>query len=289
MDHHRGERFFPEESGDPSQRDGESGEIATREMCVLRRRPKTFPAKFHCGSHCVSNYYFRACPLFREQTYSQRLRIQENMTKIHVQLHQRKRVHCCQPLRHADINPVLFTYLKSYDERPLFRVPEEFFRTEAKSEEEPSLSQEAQIINIWEEFIHGTSVLNKSFQSNTRERDKTLAATLQSYLSQFLSQTLVSLAIYLAHFIIYFFSMYFYNLFWSFLGYILLDGHIRIHERAYKHNVNVKFGGSAFQGPAYILVRDWCEHCQQAETERMSIRLMEKMKRDIILHEKCHV
>ncbi|XP_068207716.1 uncharacterized protein [Palaemon carinicauda] len=285
MDGRRNVRFNcgPQESEDAFQRDGESGEIATNKMCVLRRHPN----KFHCQSHCVSHYHFRPFPLFRKQNYSQRLRIQENMTNLNIRLHQEKRVpHSYQSVRHVDVDPVLVTYLKSFDERPLFRIPEECCRTNAKIEKEPCLMQEAQVINIWEEFIHGTSVLNNSSQKNSSERDKTLAATFQEYLGQFLSQSLISVAIYLAHFIIYFFSMCFYNFFWSFLGYILLDGHIRIHERAYKYNVNVKFGGSVFQGPAYILVRDWCDHCQQTERERMSIRLMKKMKRDIILHAK---
>lgn len=167
--------------------------------------------------------------------------------------------------------------------RPPFRVPRESLPESRISL--PIRNPDQICVNIWEEFLLGTNVLKKNGKHIVDEQSL-LKDVLRRRLERILPKVIVDMLTYTVFFVLFFLSCLKYNMFWQLGCYILLQGHLSIHERAYENGVDIEFTGSAFQGPAYACVRSWCQHCIHRENAKVIIRLMKKMKLDILTSKK---
>ncbi|XP_063597617.1 uncharacterized protein LOC134774202 [Penaeus indicus] len=166
--------------------------------------------------------------------------------------------------------------------RPPFRVPRESLPESQICL--PIRKPDEICVNIWEEFLLGTSVLRKNGKHIVDEQ--TWLKDIRRHLERILPKILVDMLLYTTFFVLFFMSCLTYNMFWQLGCYILLRGHLSIHERAYENGIDLEFTGSVFQGPAYACVRTWCQHCIHKENAKVISRLMKKMKSDILTFKK---
>ncbi|XP_045595560.1 uncharacterized protein [Procambarus clarkii] len=160
----------------------------------------------------------------------------------------------------------------------IFRVPVESLPQ--NQTEKPLRDPEAFCVNIWEEFLFGKSILGDNKEEDVDE-DSGPLGKLHVFLRRYMSTSCINILTYAIYFVIYFASCCSYNMFWQLGTYILLASHLQIHERAYDKKIKLEFTGSSFQGPAYVFVRSWCQHCIQRDTQKVMMSLMKKMKADI--------
>lgn len=166
-----------------------------------------------------------------------------------------------------------------YKKNHIFRVPVESLPE--NHNEKPVRSPQTVCVNIWEEFMFGKNIVNRY----TNGQDSpSVTERIRTYLQYLLPTDIIDYLLYTIYFIILFFSCMAYNMFWELGTYMLFASHLQIHSESYEKNIDVDFTGSIFQGPMYVFVRTWCEHCQQKEREKIMFRLMKKMKLDITGH-----
>lgn len=285
-------------SVEAEERDEESGELVRQRIITLRRPPRTlemnhsFPSrtKLRIGSHLLEDH----------QRFGS-FRIQDFIDGLGNLNFRQRSLRCGQSddLRSSSFQtciklkegvPVSYTTCLSPSEPSLgivssitsggkhtFRVPVESLPS--NQSDKPTKNSETICINIWEEFLFGKSVLDCGQENETTKPGP--LGELNAFLSQYFSKTFVSFLACTIYFVIYFASCCAYNMFWQLGCYILLASHLQIHERAYDKKVNIEFTGSCFQGPTYIFVRNWCQHCVQRDNEKVMLNLMKKMKADI--------
>ncbi|XP_037797999.1 uncharacterized protein LOC119593108 [Penaeus monodon] len=163
--------------------------------------------------------------------------------------------------------------------RPPFRVPRE-----SLSEPQPALpsrKRDRVHVNIWEEFLLGTKVFKKNGKYIINEQSM-IINSIKQCLERVVSTTVCDVVICFIYFICAFLPCLTYNNYMELLGYILLHGHLKLHEYAYNSNIDLDLTGSVFQGPGYIWVRFWCQHCTHKENIKVFDSLMKKMKSDIL-------
>ena len=170
---------------------------------------------------------------------------------------------------------------EDYAVRQVFRVPRENLPQTPK--EQPLRKPNTLCVNIWEEFLYGNSVI-KTRQRNEEEEeeDEGLINYVRRILSRILPKFMIDLLVYITYFLLFFASCLGYNMFCELGCYILLAQHLKIHEKAYEKKIDVAFTGSIFQGPLYVLTRSWCEHCSERDRAEVIMKLMIKMKSDIL-------
>ncbi|KAK8734085.1 hypothetical protein OTU49_006011 [Cherax quadricarinatus] len=282
-------------SVEAEERDEESGELARQRIIILRRHPRTlemnhsFPSrtKLRAGSHLLEDH--QRFGSFRIQDFIDGLGNLNFIRQPPDDLRSSSFQTCIKLKKGV---PVSYTTCLSPSEpslgivssitsggKHIFRVPVESLPS--NQSDKPTKNSETICINIWEEFLFGKSVLDCGQENETTKPGP--LGELNAFLSQYFSKTFVSFLACTIYFVIYFASCCAYNMFWQLGCYILLASHLQIHERAYDKKVNIEFTGSCFQGPTYIFVRNWCQHCVQKDNEKVMLNLMKKMKADITL------
>nr|XP_027238954.1 uncharacterized protein LOC113829984 [Penaeus vannamei] len=164
--------------------------------------------------------------------------------------------------------------------RPPFRVPRE-----SLPESKPSLPSNVLRVNIWEEFMYGTSALKRKGHHMKDDGNSFLNKIISS-LEQFLPKQLAHIVLCMLYFFFYFFSCCAYNNYLEIGLYILFCGHLRIHECAYENDIDLDFTGSLFEGPAYAWIRAYCQHCIHKSNIKVFDCQMKKMKMDIMAAKK---
>ncbi|XP_066969159.1 uncharacterized protein [Macrobrachium rosenbergii] len=135
------------------------------------------------------------------------------------------------------------------------------------------------LVNIWEEFRYGSSVLNVKSSTPITHGGCEWA---RPFLANLLPKPVVDLILYILFFSVYFLSCCLYNNYLELGCYLLYDLHLRLHENAEKYYIKVKFIGSPFQGPMYCIIRMLCQHCHHYESNKVVLKLMKKMKQDVV-------
>ncbi|XP_042230787.1 uncharacterized protein LOC121872180 [Homarus americanus] len=278
------------------QKDSESGELV-RDKVVILRRPR-HPALFHTHSLTTRNTIPSSFMLMKEQKKFGGFRIQDftrGPAKFKLRQgsmrYQRKPVGPTFQTRVCMERGVPVSYtttrtphtdLISPEEVPgvrrIFRVPCESLPSDQS--EKPLRNPKVICVSIWEEFLYGTSVLDVMTGHGGEEPDGPIGV-LRAHLKRYLSATVIDMLVLSVYFTLYFLSCLAYNDFWELGLYMLLANHLQIHEKAYKRKMRIDFTGSAFQGPAYVCVRTWCQHCIEKDREKVMFGLMKKMKADI--------
>ncbi|XP_070000526.1 uncharacterized protein [Penaeus vannamei] len=163
--------------------------------------------------------------------------------------------------------------------RPPFRVPRQSLPECQRAL--PSRKGERVHVNIWEEFLLGSNVLKKNGKCVINEQNM-IVSSIKQFLRRFLPSMMCDVVLCFAYFFSAFLPCLTYNNYMELMGYILLHGHLKLHECAYKNNIDLDLTGSAFQGPGYVWVRFWCKHCTEREDIKVFDSLMKKMKTDIL-------
>lgn len=170
--------------------------------------------------------------------------------------------------------------------REAFRVPKESLPK--STDEQPAINPNTVCISIWEEFIFGKSVLSTRHETSAGtkhmkdEKEEGVVKSFHATLSSFLPKLVVDFLTYFVYFLVFFFSCVGYNMFCELLCYILFAQHLKIHEKANQEKMDIAFTGSIFQGPLYAITRNYCEHCNERERAKVIMKLMSKMKADIL-------
>ncbi|XP_063609668.1 uncharacterized protein LOC134783658 [Penaeus indicus] len=163
--------------------------------------------------------------------------------------------------------------------RPPFRVPRDSLPESQRAL--PSRKRDRVHVSIWEEFLLGTKSIKKNGKCIINEQSM-IINSLQQNLEKVVSSMMCDVVICLIYLICAFLPCLTYNHYMELLGYILLHGHLKLHEYAYDSNIDLDLTGSVFQGPGYIWVRFWCQHCTHKESIKVFDSLMTKMKADIL-------
>lgn len=279
------------------RRDQESGELLSTKVTCLRKHPE-FRMSPRIQSYLSSNDFHRS-PRFSgfriPQFPSDRVRIcrrgrPKNLMGPQLQtcvyLEGGTPVHYTR--KPLDPHGPSLGVVRRHDGsvREAFRVPKDSLPQ--ATAEQPFLNPNTFCVNIWEEFIFGESVIpkkNVTKRSRAHVREDEVEGFLKyirRVLSSFLPKFTVDLLTYIVYVFLFFFSCVGYNMYCELGCYILLAQHLKIHERADKEQLDVVFTGSLFQGPLYALTRNWCEHCNQRERAKVMMKLMKKMKTDIL-------
>ncbi|XP_063609670.1 uncharacterized protein LOC134783660 [Penaeus indicus] len=164
--------------------------------------------------------------------------------------------------------------------RPPFRVPRK-----SLSESRPTSPSNTQRVNIWEEFIFGTSALKRKGHYVINEGNSVMNKVRAS-LEQFLPKQYANIVLCLLYFLFYFLSCCAYNNYLEIALYILFHGHLKLHECAYQNDIDLDFTGSLFEGPAYAWIRGYCQHCIHRDNIKVFDCQMKKMKMDIMATKK---
>ncbi|KAK7079487.1 hypothetical protein SK128_017495 [Halocaridina rubra] len=257
-------------------KDGENGEITKGKIIILRRQ-----SEHHMPSSSPSRILYRSP--FPNSTSHLRERQLYRGCRIRDALDRLKRGQRCQlPYGLSYEEFVKLAYRESSTEKTLFRIPPSSLSTSGN--DQSKINPKAVCISIWSEFYFGTSVLDEHVKYTAVQRVwyERFMEILYRGLQQWCSETILTWILYTVFFFAYFYSLLVYNMFLELIFLILLKRHLRIHERAYEHNLNIIFTGSVFQGPAYSCVRTWCCHCTQLDHSKIVLKLMKKMKKDIL-------
>ncbi|XP_064092150.1 uncharacterized protein LOC135205458 [Macrobrachium nipponense] len=260
---------------DPVKRDVENGEFLTEKVVILRKRPSRSSGKLTEFRKNFGNGNRDSYPLIREHQLFRRFRVQDTLNRLKC-MKRNKPMSEIEMMYHQDLINSLRKF--HYSEKPPFRVPSESFSGVRAAE---SASSKIVSISRWEEFLYGVMAVEYCSKPDLHRKYRP-AVIPYGFLRQYLPDRVLDLIIYALFFMVYFCSVSFYNNYLQLAGYILLATHLQIHLEAYEKNINIRFTGSCFQGPAFACVTSWCDHCQQKERERIVNNLMKKMKTDIV-------
>ncbi|XP_042868315.1 uncharacterized protein LOC122250773 isoform X1 [Penaeus japonicus] len=305
-------RLLPDEEGFPTSplgssfpslpsRDSENGEILGDSMVALRRPPEESPRRLRLhsdlsrrrnqpGHYSLLNQHQQFSGFRIRDALAQKegLRLRKgSMTyrREATPLMQPQYLMCVQMKDGAPVGQTallkdprqLHGQWSEVRLRPPFRVPRESLPQSAL----PSGKPNQVFVNIWEEFLLGTKALKKNGKFIVNEQSM-IKRSMKQFLEKFLSSEMSNLVLYFLYFVMLILSCITYNDCMEFVSYILLHGHLKLHECAYDNNIDLEFVGSVFQGPGYVCVRTWCKHCMQKDDVKVFNSLMKKMKADIL-------
>ncbi|XP_047501039.1 uncharacterized protein LOC125047043 [Penaeus chinensis] len=285
-------------------RDGESGEILGDKVVALRRAPEESPRRLRLrpgvprernqpGHYSLLKQHqqfsgFRIRDALAQQGGLRLRKGSMTYSRRPVPLLQPEYQMCVQieggvPVRQTAFPKVPRQWHEEWGQvrfRPPFRVPRESLPGPQRAL--PSRKRDRVPVSIWEEFLLGTKVFKKNGKNIINEQSM-IINSVQRNLEKVASSTMCDVIICLLYFICAFLPCFTYNNCLELLGYILLHGHLKLHEYAYNSNIDLDLTGSVFQGPGYIWVRFWCQHCTHKESIKVFDSLMKKMKTDILI------
>lgn len=253
----------------------ENGELLTEKVIILRKRPSRSSPKLAEFRKNFGNGTIDSYPLIREHQLFRRFRIQDTLNRLKC-MRRNKPLSEIEMIYHQDLINTLRKF--HYSEKPRFRVPSESLSSVRTAE---STTSKIVSISRWEEFLYGVMAIEYCSKPDLHRKCRP-AVIPYGFLRQYLPGCILDLMIYVLFFMVYFCSISIYNNYLQLMGYILLATHLQIHLEAYEKNIDIRFTGSCFQGPAFSCVTSWCDHCQQKEREKVVNNLMKKMKTDII-------
>ncbi|XP_042868316.1 uncharacterized protein LOC122250773 isoform X2 [Penaeus japonicus] len=302
-------RLLPDEEGFPTSplgssfpslpsRDSENGEILGDSMVALRRPPEESPRRLRLhsdlsrrrnqpGHYSLLNQHQQFSGFRIRDALAQKegLRLRKGCMTYRrgaAPLMQPQYLMCVQMKNGAPVGQSAEQLYGQWSEvrlRPPFRVPRESL---PKSQPAlPCRKPNTLCVNIWEEFIFGTSALKKKGNYSINE-ENVVIEKMRKFLEGFLSKRMANLVMFVLYFLFYFISCCTYNNYLEAALCLLFHGHLRLHECAYENNINLDFTGSLFEGPAYVWVRGYCQHCIHKENVKVFDCQMKKMKIDIM-------
>lgn len=269
------EEGFPLALGEfgPATRNGldeENGEWVKEAVCVLRHLPQDTSSCPSPSSRLVQEMVQIHWPLqrrnvFRGYAQDVLLRLNNDLAREHT------RDSLCK-LHQND--------LEALKTRRMFQIPPEILKDQPGEAPRP-MKTKIYYISIWKEFIYGPPVLMLERQCLTH-RELGCIKPLTFSLAKFFNRTIVDWSLHLLFFAICFvYCLIFHDILEVGLN-LLYVSHLSIHMLANSSNIEVKFTGSFFQGPAYAFIRLLCQHCAQEENAKVMRRHMVKMKQDIM-------
>lgn len=258
-------------------KDEESGEVLQQEVVTLRRNPVTEWER--------SQGHPRALRLFRikDALLESDLRVRDrsqSQGRPGSDSHHVWCAHCTQGDPQAvwaeHYSPAQYSSIRR---RTVFRIPAKYLTNvhAEDSAKDPGIIT----VSIWQEFIHGTSVLEQ-YRSPEDKYERNLYNSILHHLHGYLPYGCIAFLSWLFFLFMYFGVCCNCTIILELACWLKFMAHLEIHQQAYKSKLNVIFNGSAFQGPCYILLRWHCEHCTQKEREKVVNNLMKKMKIDIL-------
>ncbi|XP_047501311.1 uncharacterized protein LOC125047205 [Penaeus chinensis] len=307
-------RVSPDEEGFPASplgssfpslpsRDGESGEILGDKVVALRRAPEESPRRLRLrpgvprernqpGHYSLLKQHqqfsgFRIRDALAQQGGLRLRKGSMTYSRRPVPMLQPEYQMCVQmeggvPVRQTAFPKVPRQWHEEWDQvrfRPPFRVPRESLPGSQRAL--PSRKRDRVHVSIWEEFLLGTKVFKKNGKCIINEQNM-IISSIKQFLRRFLSRKISDVVMIFIYFLSVVLPCVTYNNYLEFIGYILLHGHLKLHESAYSNNIDLDFTGSVFQGPGYICVRSWCKHCTLKDDIKVFNSLMKKMKADIL-------
>lgn len=273
-----------------AMKDEESGEILLEEVVALRRNPQR-------SSYLPGDDLDRVAERERSRRHSRALRIfriKDALLESDLRLREGIRTsrggrsdphrswcaHCSQ----GDPQAVWSEYYgpvqaDSIRRSTLFRIPTKYLTNIHAAD--PRKDSSIITVSIWQEFLHGTSVLEQ-YRSPEDKYEHNLYNSILHHLHRYLPYGCVAFLSWVFFLFMYFGVCCNCTVILELACWLKFMAHLEIHQQAYKSKLNVIFNGTAFQGPCYILLRWHCEHCTQKEREKVVNNLMKKMKMDIL-------
>lgn len=250
--------------------DEENGEWVQEEVYVLRHLPQdTFscpgPSPRLVQEMVQIHWPLQRRHVFRGYAQDVLLRLNDDLAREHTR-------HSHFTHRQSD--------LEGLKTRPMFQIPPEILNDRPYKATRP-IKTKIYYISIWKEFIYGPSVLMLERQCLTH-RELGCIKPLTFSLGKFFNRRVVDWSLYVLFFAICFvYCFIFHDILEVGLN-LLYVSHLSIHMLANSSNIEVKFTGSFFQGPAYAFIRLLCQHCAQEENAKVMRRHMAKMRQDIM-------